>query len=110
MFSCACGVALQAYIQSGDGDIADGETFSFINKIIPDFQNQTGNTVITLNVKDYPNDSATVGETLTVNNTTRFVNTRIRGRQSNIKIENTAVGDNWRFGTLRVNIKQDGKR
>jgi hypothetical protein len=106
----ADGAALPAYIQSGDGDIADGETFSFINKVIPDFQDQTGNTVITLSVKDYPNDSATVGETLTVNNTTRFVNTRIRGRQSNIKIENTAVGDNWRFGTLRVNIKQDGKR
>ena len=106
----ADGAALTAYIQSGDGDIADGETFSFINKVIPDFQDQTGNTVITLSVKDYPNDSATVGETLTVNNTTRFVNTRIRGRQSNIKIENTAVGDNWRFGTLRVNIKQDGKR
>ena len=106
----ADGAALQAYIQSGDGDIADGETFSFINKVIPDFQDQTGNTVITLSVKDYPNDTATVGETLTVNNTTRFVNTRIRGRQSNIKIENNNIGDNWRFGTLRVNIKQDGKR
>jgi hypothetical protein len=106
----ADGAALSAYIQSGDGDIADGETFSFINKVIPDFQNQTGNTVITLSVKDYPNDSATVGETLTVNNTTRFVNTRIRGRQSNIKIQNNDIGDNWRFGTLRVNIKQDGKR
>jgi hypothetical protein len=106
----ADGSALTAYIQSGDGDIADGETFSFINKVIPDFQNQTGNTVITLSVKDYPNDTATVGETLTVNNTTRFVNTRIRGRQSNIKIENNDIGDNWRFGTLRVNIKQDGKR
>jgi hypothetical protein len=106
----ADGSALTAYIQSGDGDIADGETFSFINKVIPDFQNQTGNTVITLSVKDYPNDTATVGETLTVNNTTRFVNTRIRGRQSNIKIQNNDIGDNWRFGTLRVNIKQDGKR
>jgi len=106
----ADGSALPAYIQSGDGDIADGETFSFINKVIPDFQNQTGNAVITLSVKDYPNDTATVGETLTVSNTTGFLNTRIRGRQSNIKIENTAVGDNWRFGTLRVNIKQDGKR
>ena len=106
----ADGSALTAYIQSGDGDIADGETFSFINKVIPDFQNQSGNTVITLSVKDYPNDTATVGETLTVNNTTRFVNTRIRGRQSNIKIQNNNIGDNWRFGTLRVNIKQDGKR
>ena len=29
---------------------------------------------------------------------------------SNIKIENTAIGDNWRFGTLRVNLRADGKR
>ena len=106
----ADGAALPAYIQSGDGDIADGETFSFINKVIPDFQNQSGNTIITLSVKDYPNDTATVGEILTVDNTTRFVNTRIRGRQSNVKIQNNNIGDNWRFGTLRVNIKQDGKR
>ena len=106
----ADGAALPAYIQSGDGDIADGETFSFINKIIPDFQNQTGNATITLRVKDYPNDSATVGETLSVSNTTSFLNTRIRGRQTNVKIENSALDDNWRFGTLRVNIKQDGKR
>ena len=106
----ADGAVLPAFIQSGDGDIADGETFSFINKVIPDFQNQVGNAIITLNVKDYPNDTATVGETLTVSNTTSFVNTRIRGRQTNVKIENNALNDNWRFGTLRVNIKQDGKR
>ena len=106
----ADGAALTAYIQSGDGDIADGETFSFINKVIPDFQNQTGNAVITLSVKDYPNDTATVGETLTVSNTTGYLNTRIRGRQSNIKIQNNDIDDNWRFGTIRVNIKQDGKR
>ena len=106
----ADGVALPAFIQSGDGDIADGETFSFINKIIPDFQDQTGNATITLRVKDYPNDTATVGETLTVSNTTSFLNTRIRGRQTNVKIENNNIDDNWRFGTLRVNIKQDGKR
>ena len=101
----ADGSALSSFIQSGDGDIADGESFSFINKIIPDFQNQTGNATITLRVKDYPNNPATVGETLTVSNTTSFLNTRIRGRQTNIKIENNDLDDNWRFGTLRVNIK-----
>jgi len=106
----ADGQPLASFIQSGDGDIADGETFSFINKIIPDFKNQTGNATITLRVKDYPNDTATIGETLTVSNTTSFLNTRIRGRQTNVKIENSALDDNWRFGTLRVNIKQDGKR
>ena len=106
----ADGTALQAFIQSGDGDIADGEEFSFINKVVPDFQNMEGNAVITLKTRDYPNDTRTTGEAVTVNNTTRFYNTRIRGRQSSLRIENEDVGDNWRFGTIRINIKADGKR
>jgi len=106
----ADGQALSSFIQSGDGDIADGETFSFINKVIPDFQNMTGNAIITLQARDYPNDNQTTGEAITVNNSTRFYNTRIRGRQSSLKIENTGVGDSWRFGTIRINIRPDGKR
>ena len=106
----ADGSALAAFIESGDGDIADGEDFSFINKVIPDFQDMTGNAIITLKTRDYPNDSKTTGEAITVNNSTRFYNTRIRGRQSSLKIENTGVGDNWRFGTIRINIRPDGKR
>ena len=106
----ADGTALQAFIQSGDGDIADGEEFSFINKVVPDFQNMEGNAVITLKTRDYPNDTRTTGEAVTVNNTTKFYNTRIRGRQSSLRIENEDVGDNWRFGTIRINIKADGKR
>ena len=106
----ADGSALPSFIQSGDGDIADGEEFSFINKVIPDFQNMTGNAIITLKTRDYPNDSRTSGEAITVNNSTRFYNTRTRGRQSSLRIENTDIGDNWRFGTIRINIRPDGKR
>ena len=106
----ADGSALSAFIESGDGDIADGETFSFINKVIPDFKNQTGNAVITLKARDYPNDTKTTGEAITVSNTTSFYNSRIRGRQASIKIENSELGSNWRFGTLRINVRPDGKR
>jgi hypothetical protein len=106
----ADGQPLAAFIESGDGDIADGEDFSFINKVIPDFQDQTGNTIITLSVRDYPNSTQVVGEAITVSNTTPFYNSRIRGRQTSIKIENTELGSNWRFGTLRINVRPDGKR
>ena len=34
----ADGAILAAHIESGDGDIADGEDFSFVNKFIPDFR------------------------------------------------------------------------
>jgi len=106
----ADGSAITSFIESGDGDIADGENFSFINKVIPDFKNQTGNANITISTRDYPNSSKTTGETITVSNTTSFYNTRTRGRQSSIKIESDELGSNWRFGTLRINIRPDGKR
>ena len=106
----ADGSAITAYIQSGDGDIADGENFTFINKVIPDFKNQTGNATITLSARDYPNSSKTTGEIITVSNTTAFYNSRIRGRQSSLKIESDELGSNWRFGTLRINVRPDGKR
>ena len=34
--------------------------------------------------------------------TTLKVDTRARGRYANIKIENTGVGESWRFGTFQV--------
>ncbi len=45
-----------------------------------------------------------------MSNTTPFYNTRTRGRQSSVKIESDELGSNWRFGTLRINIRPDGKR
>ena len=106
----ADGTAMTAFIESGDGDIQDGETFSFINKVIPDFKNQTGNATITLKTRDYPNNDRVSGESITVSNSTAFYNSRIRGRQSSIRIQSDELGSNWRFGTLRINVRPDGKR
>ena len=37
-------------------------------------------------------------------------NTRGRGRQANVLISSEAVGDKWRFGTLRLDVRPDGGR
>ena len=42
--------------------------------------------------------------------TTTKVDTRGRGRQGNIVISSNNVNDNWRFGTLRLDVKPDGGR
>jgi len=42
--------------------------------------------------------------------TTTKIDTRGRGRQGNILITTDAVGDNWRFGTLRLDVRPDGGR
>ena len=46
----------------------------------------------------------------TVTPTTTKVDTRGRGRQANVVISSTAVGDKWRYGTLRRDVRPDGGR
>ena len=45
-----------------------------------------------------------------MSSTTSKVDTRVWGRLANIKIENTAVNESWRFGTFRADVQQDGRR
>ena len=106
----ADGSAIISYIESGDGDIADGEEFSFIDKIIPDFKSQVGNATITLRTRDYPNDTKYESTNVVANSTTRYSSVRARGRQVAIRVQTNNLGDYWRFGTLRVNVNADGKR
>jgi len=46
----------------------------------------------------------------TITPTTTKVDTRGRGRQGNVVISSNQVNDNWRFGTLRLDVKPDGGR
>ena len=46
----------------------------------------------------------------TVTPTTTKIDTRGRARQANVVISSTAVGDKWRYGTLRLDVKPDGGR
>ena len=66
--------------------------------------------VITLKFKTYPN--ATTNQTVvrTVVPTTEKFDLRGRGRQANVRIDSDAVGDKWRYGTLRLDVQPDGGR
>ena len=52
--------ALEAYLQTGDFDIEDGQNILSISRFIPDFKNQKGSANVLLSFKDY---SATTSET-----------------------------------------------
>ena len=90
----------------------DGEFLMKIRRIIPDFISQTGNTTITLLLRDYPNNAAS-GSSLgpfTVTNATDKVDTRARARAIALKISNTASSQDWKLGTFRLDIQPDGRR
>jgi hypothetical protein len=89
-----------------------GEIFLAMRRFIPDFKNLQGNAKISLAVKRYPqqSDSTTTLSPFTVTASTDKKDTRARGRFVNVKIENDASNESWRFGTLRLDIQPDGRR
>jgi len=106
---------INAYIQSGDFDLdidGDGEFLMKIRRFIPDFKVIAGNAKITLNLRDFPSETATSSPygPFTVNSSTTQIHTRARARLINVKIENEAVDENWRLGLFRFDVQPDGRR
>jgi len=107
--------AITSNIESGDFDISqggDGEFFAKIRRFIPDFVSQTGNTQITLQLRNYSNDSqasSALGP-FTVTSSTTKVDTRARARAISLKVANTAAQQNWKLGGFRLDIQPDGRR
>lgn len=106
----ADGSALDAFVTSGDFDIQDGQELLHIGRGIPDFQNLSGTVDVELKFKTYPSSSTSITTTSTVSTSTTKFDIRGRGRQGQLTIRSDAVGDNWRFGTLRLDVQPDGGR
>ena len=102
--------AINAFIESGDFDIADGQPFLHIGRGIPNFKDLAGSVDIKLKFKTYPSSTTPTTVTRTITATTEKFDLRGRGRQANVRIESDAVGDNWRYGTLRLDVQPDGGR
>ena len=115
--------AITGTITSGDYDITatrqgtadirgDGEFLMKIRRFVPDFISQTGNTRVTLNLKNYSNDTAASSSLgpFTVSSSTTKVDTRARARAIALKIENTSTSQDWKLGTFRLDIQPDGRR
>ena len=110
--------AITASIESGDFDIGqqglagDGEFMMKIRRVLPDFLAQTGDARVTLNLRDFPNDSqasSTLGP-FTINSSTQKIDTRARSRQISLKIDNTSTSQFWKVGTFRIDYQPDGRR
>ena len=110
--------SITANIESGDFDIGqqglagDGEFMMKIRRVIPDFLAQTGDARVTLNLRDFPNQtqaSSTLGP-FTLTTSTEKIDTRARARSISLKIDNTSTGQFWKVGTFRIDYQPDGRR
>jgi hypothetical protein len=115
--------AITSNIQSGDFDITsggqgsfdlrgDGEYIMKIRRFVPDFLSQTGNSQVTLNLKNYSNSSEASSPLgpFTINSSTTKVDTRARARAVSLKVANTGTSQDWKLGTFRLDIQPDGRR
>ena len=112
-----------ANIESGDFDITrgqgggadlrgDGEFIMKIRRFIPDFLSQTGNTQVTLNLRNYSNSSQASSPLgpFTITSSTTKVDTRARARSVALKVANTGSSQDWKLGSFRLDIQADGRR
>ena len=83
-----------------------------VSRIIPDFISQAGNTIVQLDLRNYPNNasaSSSLGP-FTITSATTKVDTRARARAIALTISNTAVDTSWKLGTFRLDIQTGGRR
>ena len=109
------------FIESSDFDIGDGEQFTFIRRIIPDFKflqnNNAGNVNIVVKTRNFPGDSLTTNSTNAITETTTQAYVRGRARQMVLRFESDDDATNggnldigWRLGATRIDTRPDGKR
>lgn len=114
---------INAYIESSQMDLGEGEQFVFMRRMIPDmtFRNSTNpepSATMTLKVRNFPggnylsSDASTVSKTASVpiEQFTDQVFVRLRGRSFAFRIESDDIGTGWRLGSPRVDVRPDGRR
>jgi hypothetical protein len=106
----ADGAAMTAYVKSGSVEIGEGNDILFVQKLIPDVQNQEGTLNMKLEFKYYPNNSTSTTKTATFTDSTEFVSLRGRGREFTVNVVSNTAGTAWRLGTQRFDIQPDGRR
>ena len=108
------GSAMTAYIESGDLELSDGEVFTFIKRIIPDFKfsgsSGEASLDITLKGSNFPLEDASTLSTSTITNSSTQAFVRTRARHSIVRLESTGAGYGWRLGDLRLDMRTDGRR
>ena len=110
------------FIESSDFDLGDGEQFTFIQKIIPDFKflqssNEDGSVNVVVKTRNYPGDSLSVNSTSSIQASTQQAFIRGRARQMVLRFESDDdapndgnLGIGWRLGATRIDVRTDGKR
>jgi len=114
---------MQSYIESSDFDLGDGEKFMLTDRMIPDFKfdgSTADNPTLTMTIKPkrfsgtaYENqasDTQPVIEVPISQTYTGQVFLRARGRQVAFRVDSANLGVQWQLGSVRLSVREDGRR
>jgi hypothetical protein len=118
------GAPMASYIQSSDFDLGDGEQFMLTRRLLPDFnftESTAASPTVTMTMRPkrfsgsaYANTASdtqsVTSSSATIDQYTEQVFIRARGRQMALKVESTELGVQWQLGSLRLDVRPDGKR
>ena len=82
----------------------------YIDRMIPDFVVSVGTLDVSLITKSHPTSSEITKGPFTVNQSTKQIRPRARGRSGKLKIATSTAQTKWKFGTVRLDMMPDGKR
>jgi hypothetical protein len=106
---------IEAFVQSSPIDLGDGEQFVFMRRLIPDmdFRNSTAETPsvdVTTRIRNFNGGNYLRTTTSTVDGDTEQVHLRLRGRQFSMRVASDGEGVGWRLGSMRYDLRPDGRR
>lgn len=116
-------VAINSYIESADFDIDDGDKMTFCWRMIPDltFSGSVAtdpSVTVVVKPRDFsgvtykpePPEGVIRAATAPVEQYTKQVFLRFRGRQMAFRIESNTIGTQWQLGSPRIDIRSDGRK
>lgn len=121
---------LNAYIETAEWDVGDGDSFTFIRRVLPDvtFRSSTGDLApqLTMTIKPMKNSGSGYNNPLSnggnpsagviriaqapIEEFTGQVFIRVRGRQFVLRYESDQLGTAWQTGATRIDFQKDGRR
>ena len=101
---------ITSFVESADFDVDDGNQILFMNRLIPDFDLNTGKLRVKIITKKYPESSEEITKEFDVTQQTDKINFRARGRQAKIRVSCSSQGSSWQWGSVRIGYQGDGER
>ena len=110
----ADGEPMNAFVASGGIGLGDGDQFTSISRIIPDFTFRGTTEAVDLSLevkgKDFPLNTETLLDTASITSTTGQSFIRARTREMIVKISSNGSDYGWTLGDLRFDVRTDGRR